>query len=228
MLIIKIIILFLFSELIENYKKLEKYKTETKFSIYRSLMCIYFSLYSLELSVNNFDEAYSKTITFKNDEITELSEWFISYLIIDIEKMLITKNTRIDLYIHHIWCLVSFLTAQYYDVLGYFHIFLLINESISIVSGLDSIYLEEDKKYESMLCKKYRKNIIRFIRLPIWILVFLTTIHHRKKIPSLLFWNGILTSLLMIYLDEYWFKKCNDAIEKYYESSISVKEIVKK
>jgi len=221
MLIIKIIILFLFSELIENYKKLEKYKTETKFNIYRSLMCIYFSLYSLELSVNNFDDAYGKPFTFKNDEISELSEWFISYLIIDIEKMLITGNTRFDLYIHHIWCLISFLTAQYYDVLGYFHIFLLINESISIVSGLDSIYLEEDKKYESMLCKKYRKNIIRFIRLPIWILLFLTTIHHRKDLPSILFWNGILTSLLMIYLDEYWFKKCNDAIEKYSELTIS-------
>jgi len=215
MLIIKIIILFLFSELIENYNKLQKYKIETKFNIYRSLMCIYFSLYSFEISINNFDDAYGKPFTFKNDSITDISEWFISYLIIDIEKMLITKNTRVDLYIHHIWCLVSFLTAQYYDVLGYFHVFLLINESISIVSGLDSIYLEEDKNYESMLCKKYRQNIIRFIRLPIWILVLLTTIHHRKTLPTILFFNGLLTALLMIYLDEYWFKKCNDAIEKY-------------
>jgi hypothetical protein len=129
--------------------------------------------------------------------------------------MLITKNTRIDLYIHHIWCLVSFLTAQYYDVMGYFHVFLLINESISIVSGLDSIYLEEDKKYESILCKKYRKNIIKFIRLPIWIIVLLTTFYFKKDIPNIIFWNGILTSILMICLDQYWFKKCNDAIEKY-------------
>jgi len=214
MLIIKIIILFIFSELIENYNKLKNYKMETKFNIYRSLMCIYFSLYSLEITINNFDEAYGIPFDFKNEEINEISDWFIAYLIIDIEKMILTKNSRFDLYIHHIWCLISFLIAQYYDKLGYFHVFLLINEAISIVSGIDSIFLEENKKYESMLCKKYRKNIIRFIRLPIWIIVFLTTIHHRKNIPSIMFWNGILTSLLMIYLDDYWFKKCNDAIEK--------------
>ena len=67
--------------------------------------------------------------------------------------MIITRNTRLDLYVHHIWCLVSFLLAQYYDVLGYFHVFLLINESISIVSGLDSIYLEEEtqKNTKSLL-----------------------------------------------------------------------------
>ena len=74
---------------------------------------------------------------------------------------------------------------------------------------------EENKNYESMLCKKYRQNIIRYIRLPIWILVLLTTIHHRKTLPTILFYNGLLTALLMIYLDEYWYKKCNDAIEKY-------------
>jgi hypothetical protein len=216
MLVIKIIILFLFSELIENYYKLEKYKTETKFSVYRSLMCIYFSLYSFELTVNYIDEARSNPFIFKNDEITELSEWFISYLIIDLEKMILTRNTRIDLYIHHIWCLLSFLVAQHYNELSYFHIFLLINESISIVSGLDSIYLEEDSKYESMLCKKYRKNIIRFIRLPIWITLFFGMIYNRKNLSNIIFWNGILTSLLMLYLDEHWYKKCNDAIEKYY------------
>ena len=145
MLIIKIITLFIFSELIENYYKLQKYKTETKFNIYRSLMCIYFSLYSLELSVNYFDDAFQNSFIFSNENIIDLSDWFISYLIIDIEKMIITKNTRIDLYIHHIWCLGSFLIAKYYNQIGYAYIFLLINESISIVTGLDSIFLEENK-----------------------------------------------------------------------------------
>lgn len=215
MILIKIIILFLFSEIIENYYKMNKYKKETQFNVYRSLMCIYFALYSLEISINYFDEGHNNPFGFKNDEITELSEFFIAYLIIDIEKMIITRNNRIDLYVHHIWCLISFLLAQYYDVLGYFYVFLLINESISIVSGLDSIYLEEDKKYDSMLCKKYRKNIIRFIRLPIWILVLIITLYYKNNIPNIILWNGILTSILMIYLDEYWYKKCNDAIEKY-------------
>ena len=200
MLIIKIITLFLFSEFIENYKKLEIYSIETKFNIYRSLMCIYFSLYSLEISINYLPEAYGLPFDFTNEDISDIQNWFIAYLILDIEKMIITGNKRWDLYVHHIWCLISFWIAQSYDKLGYFHIFLLINESISIVSGIDSIYLEENKKYESMLCKKYRKNIIKFIRLPIWILVLLTTLHHRKDLPDIMFWNGLLTSVLIIII----------------------------
>lgn len=218
MLIIKIITLFLFSEFVENYKKMEIYSLETKFNVYRSLMCIYFSLYSLELSINNFTVAYGFPFLYKNDEIIELSDWFISYLILDIEKMIIFGNNRWDLYLHHIWCLMSFWLAQYYDKCGYFHIFLLINEAISIVSGIDSIYMEEGKKYESMLCKKYRKNLINYIRLPIWIIVLLTTIHHRKDLPTILFLNGVITPALMIYLDRYWENKCNQSIEKYYNS----------
>ena len=215
MLIIKIITLFLFSEFIENYKKLEIYSIETKFNIYRSLMCIYFSLYSLEISINYLPEAYGLPFDFTNEEIRDIQNWFIAYLILDIEKMIITGNKRWDLYVHHIWCLISFWIAQSYDKLGYFHIFLLINESISIVSGIDSIYLEENKKYESMLCKKYRKNIIKFIRLPIWILVLLTTLHHRKDLPDIMFWNGLLTSVLMIGLDSYWEGKCDKVINEY-------------
>jgi hypothetical protein len=215
MLIIKIITLFLFADWIEHNDLTKTYKTETKFNIYRSLMCIYFSLYSLELSINNFGDAYSLPFDYKTPEITELSDWFMAYLILDIQKMIVSGNNRFDLYVHHIWCLFSFLLGKFYDKLGYFHIFLLINESISIVSGIDSIYLEEGKKYESMLCKKYRKNLINYVRLPIWILVLLTTIHHRKDLPSIMFWNGILTSLLMIGLDRYWEGKCNKIINEY-------------
>lgn len=215
MLIIKIIALFLFSEWIEKYHKLQNYKHETKFNVYRSLMCLYFSLYSLEITINNFSEAFESKIDFKNDEIIDIEQWFEAYLLLDIEKMIISGNTRWDLYLHHIWCLISFWLAKFYDKFGYFHIFLLINESISIVSGIDSMYLEDGKKYESMRCKQIRKNIIQYIRLPIWILVLLTTIHRRNELPSILFWNGILTSALMIFLDKYWENKCQKVIDEY-------------
>ena len=72
MLIIKIITLFLFSEWVENYKDLKNYKQETKFNVYRSLMCLYFSLYSLEITVNNFTEAYGKPFNFVNEEILKV------------------------------------------------------------------------------------------------------------------------------------------------------------
>ena len=215
MLIIKIITLFLFSEWVENYKDLKNYKQETKFNVYRSLMCLYFSLHSLEITVNNFTEAYGKPFSFVNEDILDIEGWFQAYIILDIEKMVIAKNTRWDLYLHHIWCLISLWIAKLYDKVGYFHTFLMINECISIVSGIDSMYLDDGKKYESMKCKKIRKNIIQFIRLPIWILVMLTTIHHRHDLPSILFWNGLISAALMIFLDKYWEGKCQKVIDEF-------------
>ena len=215
MLIIKIIALFLFSEWVENYKNLQNYKQETKFNVYRSLMCLYFSLYSLEITINNFGDAYGNPFNFINEDIINFEEWFEAYIILDIEKMIISKNTRWDLYLHHIWCLISLWLAKIFSNVGYFHTFLMINECISIISGIDSMYLDDNKKYESMKCKKVRKNIIQFIRLPIWILVLLTTIHHRNKIPSIIFWNGITSSALMIFLDQYWLGKCQKVINEF-------------
>jgi hypothetical protein len=58
-------------------------------------------------------------------------------------------------------------------------------------------------------------QIIKFIRLPIWILVLLTTLHHRKDLPDIMFWNGLLTSVLMIGLDSYWEGKCDKVINEY-------------
>jgi hypothetical protein len=42
--------------MIEYPSILQKYKEETRFNVYRSLMCIYFSLYSLEITINNFTQ----------------------------------------------------------------------------------------------------------------------------------------------------------------------------
>jgi hypothetical protein len=215
MLIIKIIALFLFSEWVNRYKYLQKYKQETRFNVYRSLMCLYFSLYSLEITINNFTQAVPLNIDLINDETIDISQWFEAYLILDIEKMILVGTGRWDLYLHHIWCLVSFFIAKFYDKCGYLHVFLLINESISIVSGLDSMYLEDDKKYESMICKKIRKGLIQYIRFPIWILVILITAYRMVELPSLLFWNSILTPALMIILDKYWEGKCQKVIDEY-------------
>ena len=133
----------------------------------------------------------------------------MSYLILDIGKMAWMKNTRIDLYVHHVWCLSSFIIAIYYNKLGFFHSFLLINEAISIVSGIDSMHMELKEMDESKKCKLYRKNIIKYLRLPIWIIVLIMTLYKSHTIPSLIFWNGLITSVLMIYLDRYWERKCD-------------------
>lgn len=213
MIIIKIIVLFLFLIFVEKYPKLSKFSTDTKFNFYRSLMCMFFSLYSFDNTVNNLISGYIEPFDYKFDGFEDISQWFVAYLILDIGKMAWMKNTRWDLYVHHIWCLASYLVAMYYNKIGFFHSFLLINEAISIVSGIDSLYMEEKSMEKSKACKVYRKNIIKYLRLPIWIITLLMTLHHTRDVPDVMFWNGLISSCLMIWLDRYWEKKCDKVIE---------------
>jgi hypothetical protein len=176
-------------------------------------MCLFFSLYSIDNTVNNLVEGYIEPFNFKYEGFNDISEWFMAYLILDIGKMAWMKNTRWDLYVHHIWCLASFGIAYYYDKIGFFHSFVLINEAISIISGIDSMYMEEKSMDKSKACKVYRKNIIKYLRLPIWIITLLMTLHHTHDVPNIMFWNGLISSVLMIWLDRYWEKKCDKVIE---------------
>lgn len=213
MIIIRIIVLFLFLLFVEKYPKLSTFSSDTKFNFYRSLMCLFFSLYSLDNTANNLISGYIEPFDYKNDNFDDISKWFISYLILDIGKMGWMKNNRWDLYIHHIWCLGSFIVAYYYDKIGFFHSLVLINEAISIVSGIDSMHMELKEMEKSKQCKIYRKNVIKYLRLPIWIVTLLITLHRAHDVPSVMFWNGLLTSCLMIYLDRYWEKKCDKVID---------------
>lgn len=213
MIIIKILVLFLFLIFVEKYPKLSPFSSDTKFNFYRSLMCIFFSLYSFENTINNLIPGYIEPFDFKFDGFIDISQWFVAYLILDIGKMIWMKNKRWDLYVHHIWCLGSYLIGFYYDKIGFFHNFVLINEAISVVSGIDSMYMEEKSMEKSKKCKLYRKNIIKYLRLPVWIIILLMTLHHTHDVPNIMFWNGLISSCLMIWLDRYWEKKCDKVID---------------
>lgn len=212
---IQIIILYIFFFIVKHEPHMINYKDETQFNMYRSLMCISFAILSLYNTINNFSLGFNNPFKYHNNDYNMISNLFISYIIIDLFHMGVTKNKRFDLYIHHIWCLISFFLAQHYNHCGFFHNFLLFSEIISIVSGIDSIYREEGDDYNSMLCKKFRKNIIKYIRLPIWIILFLFTIKYMNKIPRILFYNGLISSVIMLCLDRYWEKQCDKIINKY-------------
>lgn len=220
---LRIIILFIFLIVVENIvdkqkphnnDKLERFSSDTKFNCYRSLMCLFFSLYSLENTVNNLVGGYIEPFDYKYDGFNDISKWFMTYLTVDIGKMIWMKNKRWDLYIHHLWCFISFGIAFWYDKIGFFHSSLLINESISIVSGMDAIYMEENQLDKSKKCKLYRKNIIKYLRLPLWIITLLISLRSSHNVPDIMFYNGLVTSCLMIWLDRYWERKCDKVLEK--------------
>ena len=80
--IIRIILLYIFSKLVYYYPGLNKYNHTTRFNFYRSLMCMYFFLNSTDLFVNNFYNGFSSPILYENKFFTDITNWFISYLII--------------------------------------------------------------------------------------------------------------------------------------------------
>ena len=213
---IKIIVLFIFWKIIKKHPKLKEYKPETAFSVYRSLMCLFFMLFALENLINNFTDLFNQPYATR-ECYSDITSWFIVYLIMDVLKMILDKNKRIDLYIHHIWCLFVAVSFKYYGISCSMVNLILINEAISIVSGLDLMAMEDNKMKESYYYKVYRKSIIRYIRLPIWILGLLFTIRHTHQTIPILWWISTFTCFLMIGMDHYWEKKCDKVINKYSE-----------
>ena len=218
---IKMITLFIFWKIIKLHPKFKNYNKETVFSVYRSLLCIYFMLYALENFVNNFCDLFTNPFT-RRECYDDITNWFIVYLIFDILKMIHYKNKRIDLYIHHLWCLGSILLAKQYGVCHSLYNLPLIAEAISVVSGVDSMAMEDNRMKESYYYKLYRRNIIRYIRLPLWIILLLLIIRNTHKIPKIVWYNCILSAFVMLGLDHYWERKCDKVVNKYNNNTLNL------
>ena len=98
---------------------------------------------------------------------------------------------------------------------GWLVVVIIFAEILSVVSGIDSIAMYEGNMLESMLYKKIIKNIIKFVRLPIWIIIFLFTTKYIGRMPSYMTYLGYIMVFVMINLDIYWEKKCDKVINKY-------------
>lgn len=208
-------ILTIFYTLISYYPKLEKYDTEIKFSMYRSLMCVAFGSMGINVLINHIINGFSHPYAFKHNDMMEILQLFAAYLIVDLIQMVATKSTRIDLYAHHVLCLVGLVISHSTNRFGYLQSILLIAELLSVVSGIDSIALKENDMKLSYYCKKIRKNIIKYIRYPLWIVLLIVTIRYTNKTPTLLWYKGLIFAFTMIYLDKSWEEKCDKVIDKY-------------
>lgn len=211
----KMIAMVVLQSLVHYCPNLEKYNNDTRFNYYRSLMCFGFALIGLQIGINHFHNGFTHPFSYKHYEINEIQYIFMAYLLIDVLKLAAEKNTRFDLYLHHFICMGSLMLAHSMGRYGYLHCIILVCESISIVTGVDNMALEDKDDYLSYQCKRFRKNVINYIRLPMWITLFIFTVKYTNRLPTILWYNGIITSILMILLDKYWENKCNKVIQKY-------------
>ena len=206
--IIRIILLYIFSKLVYYYPGLNKYNHTTRFNFYRSLMCMYFFLNSTDLFVNNFYNGFSSPILYENKFFTDITNWFISYLLYDLFIIFGNKNKRIDLIIHHVFCLFIYSIAKIFHQCNYLFVLLLIAEVMSVVTGIDSIAKENKNMKLSSKLKQFRIFVIRNIRIPIWIFSLLVVIRFNKHFKNKFMWYLCFRTLVMIYLDNFWENKC--------------------
>lgn len=192
---------------------LKKYDIKLKFNIYRSIMCTYFVVKSLEF-LKNENNILQNCFKF-NSSLEPLIILFSSYIIIDIIYTLLRTNKRFDLLLHHLVVLIIIIIGYKNKLVGNIFPILLLNEAISIVSGFDSVELNYKKFKQSVLFKKIRKYIILFIRLPIWFFMIYQLIKDNELVSNNIIKVIVLSiNIIMIILDFYWFNKCNKFIEK--------------
>ena len=170
-LLFKMSILVFFENYVGVWSEQTKYlSTQIKFAIYRSLCCLFLFLYAV---VNVFfvdKSAFLNLVYYNNPHIIDLNQWFLAYAIVDTIFMVLYKNSRIDLWIHHIIFIIG--------VLIYYYSFgtnlILLGEALSLFSGIDLYYIENNMMYKSYLCKKIRKSILLYLRFPIWLFIGLS------------------------------------------------------
>lgn len=210
-----IIFICLFHKFINNIPELKKYNYDIKFNFYRSIMCLIFTILSFYSTIKNCKMGFTFPYEYHTSEFTELQEIFIAYIIYDLFIMINTKCKRKELYFHHIFIFIVWFIYNNNGYAGWLTSIMIFCEILSIISGVDKIAMFENRMEESMIYKKIRKNIIKFIRLPIWIVMFLFITKYIGRLPEKLIYVGYITVFVMLNLDRYWEKKCDKVISKY-------------
>ena len=201
--------------IVHYYPYLKNYSNDIKFSIYRSLMCITFTCMGANILLTHYEKGSLHPFSYRHADMVECYNLFLTYLIVDMVNMIATKTSRVDLYVHHGMCIIGLLISHYTDRFGYIQSIILICEALSIVSGIDSMAINDNNNKLSYYCKKFRKYVIKYIRYPIWSASLISTIYFSNRLPRLLLFDLIPSFIIMLFMDKYWKKKCEKVIEKY-------------
>lgn len=210
-----IIFLHIFHKFISIIPDIKKYDDDIKFNMYRSTMCFIFTLLSFYCIVKHFKMGFTFPYEYHTDEFQELQEIFIAYILYDLFIMIKMKCKRWELYFHHIFIFTIWFIYNNSGYAGWLVCMLIFAEVLSVVSGFDKIAMFENNMKESMIYKKIRKNILKFIRLPLWIICFCINTKYIDRSPNYLIYLGYIGFFTMMSLDRYWEKKCDKVINKY-------------
>ena len=157
--------------------------------IFRSFSCLIITFVSLFLLLNNYDNLY---IEYTNDTIIKFNNFIIHFLIYDIFKLIYHKNTRNDLYIHHMITIYA-----YYIYGGVISLFCGLAEIYSSLNWLK--FIDTDKKF-NLVNEKFKFGTL-FFRFIIW------TIGCKIAYGYDNIGYRILSFPAIMIMDIYWFYK---------------------
>jgi hypothetical protein len=202
-----VILLSFFYNLIKN-KLITNIKDEVVcFQIYRSIICTIIALYSSFQVITKWDKLLDNPIYYKDSQTENVNVLAISYFTSDIISMVLQRNKRISLWLHHIFCLSTIsIHCLYYNNPSILLNLVNIAEFMSIVSGVDAVAKYYEYKKVLYFTRIYRCIIILFVRIPIWFILLYFVIYQDMYFFAK--FNCIIGTIIMNSLDYYWLSLC--------------------
>merc|ERR1712224_919279 len=119
-------------------------KIDIIFSIYRSICCLFLFVYALQGFIKDGKNGLNDPFKYTNFDTSDLTEWFTLYITIDLLIMILIKCKRIDLWFHHSISFITMGIVYKYSNNNFPFIIniILLVEAMSIMSGIDSQYVE--------------------------------------------------------------------------------------
>lgn len=183
-------------------------------SIYRSIYCLLITIFSFYQTSCNWSELKQFPMLSATSSSLIINNFMFVYMIYDIWYFFYSKKIRYDLLLHHILCMIIFYYYKNYFIMTFGSI----AEIISAMNWLSLI-----KKKYNYFTRIFRIFSIIFIRLPLWINIFILYINTVYQIQVL------CIILIFILLDLYWLKIMYDNINENCNNYIKInKKYLKK
>ena len=167
--------------------------------IYRSIVCSIVSLWSFLCTIMHWHSSPFAT----SPGIQAINQTMIGFLAWDMCLMAFHRNTRVELWGHHVFCLSTYvLMVEYFEHSNLLLAMLSMGESLSVLSGVDAVVVQY-----SGVTNIYRMGVIILVRFPLWLYLSYIAIHPES--PPAVRVNCAIGVYCMVVLDAYWFKRCH-------------------
>ena len=181
--------------------------------IYRSIVCSMVSLGSFLCTIVYWHSSPFAT----SPGINAINQTMIGFLAWDMCLMAYHRNTRVELWGHHAFCLATYvLMVEYFGQSNLLLAMMSMGESLSVLSGVDAVVdagVDTNMNHHRIITNMYRMAIIILVRFPLWLYLAKMTLHPES--PPAVRVNCAIGVYCMVVMDAYWYKRCHRYLVKH-------------